>query len=250
MGRRRERGSGGRCHKRLARSREQCPSSHRQGGDHKRRQRHPEPAAWPIRHRDRQRRRRHAGTGRQPPIAHDTEQRHVMRHGKVCEALRREHDDPIRRRGELRETSRWEQGEQQRTLGAKAGLQLRPAGVGVDLGGLCRVRARRNDEYARDFVRRLVQRNAILESIHDPFGDVQPHDFMERRMLETEIHEGDAAPVARGDAGNVPRGLRRPRQIIRERHEPDQRRVVHEGRDQVAEPRERQLAGCAHCPGW
>ena len=126
----------------------------------------------------------------------------------------------------------------------------------VDLRRVGCVRTRRDDEDAGDFVRRLVQRNAILERVHDSFGGAQSDDFVERRMLETEIHESDAASVAGGNAGNVPGRFCRPRHIVGERHERNQRRIVYERRNEMPEPRKRQLArrerrrNRVHCPGW
>ena len=99
-------------------------------------------------------------------------------------------------------------------------------------------------------MRCFIERDPVLERVHDAFGCVQPDDLVQGRILEAEIHECDTSPLARGDAGNVPRGLCRPGQIVRHRHERHQRRVIDERRNEVAEPRERQLTDAGHCPGW
>ena len=99
-------------------------------------------------------------------------------------------------------------------------------------------------------MRRLVEGDAVFESVYDSFRGPKTHDVVQGRVLEAEIHECNTSSVARGDAGDVPRGLRRPRQIVRDRDERDQCRVVDERRNQVPEPRERQLTGGRHCPGW
>ncbi len=99
-------------------------------------------------------------------------------------------------------------------------------------------------------MRSLVERDPVLERVDDAFGRMQPGDLVERGGVETQIHERDASAVACGDAGDVPGGFRRPRRIARHRHEGDECRIIHQRRDKVTEPRERQLADAGHCPGW
>ncbi len=122
--------------------------------------------------------------------------------------------------------------------------------MGVHLPGMRGLGAHGNNENAGHFVSRLVERHAIFESVDDAFGRLEPHGFVQRRILETQIHERDAPPVARRDARDVPRGLRGPRQIVSDRHQSDERRAVNERRNQMPEPRERQLPDGGHCPGW
>ena len=122
--------------------------------------------------------------------------------------------------------------------------------MGVDFRRMRRLGAGRNNENAGDFVSGLVQRNAILEGIHDSFGGVEAHRFVQGWGLEAQIHERDAPSVARRDPGDVPRGLRGPWQIVGDRHQRDQRRAVDERGNEMPEPRERQLPDRGHCPGW
>ncbi len=122
--------------------------------------------------------------------------------------------------------------------------------MGVDLRGMRSLRARGNNEDAGHFMRRLVQRNAVFERVDDAFGGLEPHGFVQCRILEAQVDECDAPPVARGDARDVPGGLCRPLRIAADGHQADQRRAVKERRNQMPEPRERQLPDGGHCPGW
>ncbi len=237
--------------RRLARSREQCPSSDRQVRDQQRRQSQAPAAPRFVRDRHRHYRRRDPRARRQPPIAHDAEQRHVARQRELgTHALGREHEHAVRRRRQLCESGQRQQREQQGALGAESRLQLRPPGMRVDLCRMCRLGAGGDNEHASHLMRSLVQRDPILERVDDAFGRMEPGDLVERGGLEAQIHECDASAVACGDAGDVPGGFCRPRRIARQRHEGDECRIIHQRRDKVTEPRERQLADAGHCPGW
>ena len=99
-------------------------------------------------------------------------------------------------------------------------------------------------------MRRFVERDAVFERVHDSFGCVQPDHLVQGGVLEAQVHERHTAPVARGDAGDVPGRFCRPGRIVRQRDERDHSRVVHERRNEVTEPRKRQLTDAGHCPGW
>jgi hypothetical protein len=106
--------------------------------------------------------------------------------------------------------------------------------VRVQLGALGGVRAHGNEEHAGDFVRRLGQRHAVLERVDDSIG-ARPraaHDVVQRGLVEREIDEGHATPAARRDARDIPGGLRRPGEIVGQRHHRDQRRGVDQRRHQ------------------
>src|SRR5436190_510679 len=112
----------------------------------------------------------------------------------------------------------------------------------VHVGGVSGLGAGGNDEDAGDLVRRLVQRYTVFERIHDSFSRLETDRLVEYGMLETQVHQSDAATVPRGDTRDVPRRPRGPGQILRDRDQCDQRRAVEERWNQMTEPRERELA--------
>ncbi len=121
--------------------------------------------------------------------------------------------------------------------------------MGVDLRGMRSLRARGNNEDAGHFMRRLVQRNAVFERVDDALGGLEPHGFVQGRILEAQVDECDAPSVARSDARDVPGGLCRPLRIAADGHQADERRALKERRNEMPEPRERQLPDGGHCPG-
>jgi hypothetical protein len=122
--------------------------------------------------------------------------------------------------------------------------------VRVQLGRARRDGSRGDEEHTHDFVRSLVERDVVLERIDDAFGRRQSHDLVQDGSLEIQIHERDAAAIARRDARDVPRRFGGPLEILGQCHERDQRLTLEERRDQVTEPRERQLPRGRHWPGW
>ena len=113
-----------------------------------------------------------------------------------------------------------------------------------------RVRACRDEEDVVDLVGRFGERHAVLEGIHDSLGRREPDDLVELRLLDPEIHQGDA-PLAlpRGRARHVPRRGGGPLQVTRGRHEGDEGLRFDERGYQIVESGSRQRAG-HHGAGW
>jgi len=128
-------------------------------------------------------------------------------------------------------------------------MQLTPPLVPEQVAGMRGVGARRDEEYAVHFVRRLRERHAVLERVHNAFGRREAHGLVQLRFLDPEIDERHPAPVLRGRARHIPRGRRRPFQVSRGGHQGHERLCFHERRHQVAEAGSWQGPG-RHCVGW
>src|SRR2546428_43406 len=76
-----------------------------------------------------------------------------------------------------------------------------------------------DEEDAVDLVRRLGERHIVLERIHNPLGGREADGFVQRRVLEPQVHERDPPIGERRGAGHVPGGTRSPLQVPRRRHQ-------------------------------